>query len=108
MGQGRYLIVIFRQIFIHTIPLYTYFPFTAGEYRLNQLNVYHVMCTLQDVESGGIGQEAVSPGIMGLLENSAIGKHDLKSNNLIKPKELTNSRISLDALKKDLCSNKTP
>ncbi|XP_048739534.1 uncharacterized protein LOC125653906 [Ostrea edulis] len=81
---------------------------TACEYRLNQLNVYHVMCTLQDVESGGIGQEAVSPGIMGLLENSAIGKHDLKSNNLIKPKELTNSRISLDALKKDLCSNKTP
>jgi hypothetical protein len=66
------------------------------------------MCTLRDVEGGRIEQEPVSPGIMGLLEKQRITKQDLKSKDFIKPEDLTNTRVSLDALKKDLCSNRTP
>ncbi|XP_011457138.3 uncharacterized protein [Magallana gigas] len=76
---------------------------TACEYRANQVNVYHVMCTIQDVEGLNGGQGVVAPGIMGLSENT---NQDRQSTGFVNPKKLTGSRISLDELKKDLCSNK--
>ncbi|XP_078309369.1 uncharacterized protein LOC144617825 [Crassostrea virginica] len=75
---------------------------SACGYRANQINVYHVMCTIQDVE-GSNGRHVGSPGIMGLPESR---KQDAQSTDFVNPKTLTNSRISLDELKKDLCSNK--
>lgn len=75
---------------------------SSGGYRANQINVYHVMCTIQDVE-GSNGRHVGSPGIMGLPESL---KQDAQSTDFVNPKTLTNSRISLDELKKDLCSNK--
>ena len=75
---------------------------SSGEYRANQINVYHVMCTIQDVEGSNSGHIG-SPGIMGLPENL---RQDAQSSDFVNPKTFTNSRISLDELKKDLCSNK--
>lgn len=81
-----------------------FFPLSfIGGYRANQVNVYHVMCTIQDVEGLNGGQGVVAPGIMGLSENT---NQDRQSTGFVNPKKLTGSRISLDELKKDLCSNK--
>ncbi|XP_062607300.1 slit homolog 1 protein-like isoform X3 [Saccostrea cucullata] len=74
---------------------------TACKYRANQLNVYHVMCVVHDVET----QETISPGILGNSLDSLQGSKDMKDNAFINPNSLVNSRLSLDALKKDLCSN---
>lgn len=77
-----------------------FFPLSfIGGYRANQVNVYHVMCTIQDVEGLNGGQGVVAPGIMGLHQ-------DRQSTGFVNPNKLTGSRISLDELKKDLCSNK--
>lgn len=84
--------------------LVCFFPLSLiGGYRTNQVNVYHVMCTIQDVEGLNGGQGVVAPGIMGLSENT---NQDRQSTGFVNPKKLTGSRISLDELKKDLCSNK--
>lgn len=77
-----------------------FFPLSfIGGYRANQVNVYHVMCTIQDVEGLNGGQGVVAPGIMGLNQDRQI-------TGFVSPNKLTGSRISLDELKKDLCSNK--
>lgn len=56
------------------------------------------MCTIQDVEGLNGGQGVFAPGIMGLNQ-------DRQSTGFVNPNKLTGSRISLDELKKDLCSN---
>lgn len=93
------LIVVFISICINDIfPLFVFFPLSLiGGYRANQVNVYHVMCTIQDVEGLNGGQGVVAPGIMGLNQ-------DRQSTGFVNPNKLTGSRISLDELKKDLCS----
>lgn len=94
------LIAVFISICINDVfPLFVFPLSFIGGYRANQVNVYHVMCTIQDVEGLNGGQGVVAPGIMGLNQ-------DRQSTGFVNPKKLTGSRISLDELKKDLCSNK--
>lgn len=101
------MIAVFISTCVYDCDVFSLFvlspPSVIGEYRANQVNVYHVMCTIQDVEGLNGGQGAVAPGIMGLSENT---NQDRQSTGFVNPKKLTGSRISLDELKKDLCSNK--
>lgn len=101
------LIAVFISTCVYDCDVFFMFVFSPpsfiGQYRANQVNVYHVMCTIQDVEGLNGGQGVVAPGIMGLSENT---NQDRQSTGFVNPKKLTGSRISLDELKKDLCSNK--